>query len=243
MNAHARTPEEFRTVWEAKPTLRAVYGEYYRRIQAWITPGRTIEIGSGAGNLKCVIAGAFATDIVPSPWLDVVLDAQRLPVLDGSVTNLIGIDVLHHIEYPRLFLLEAQRVLVPGGRVVFVEPAVTPLSWVAFKLMHPEPVDLRADPFAEGSPRLGRDPFAANQALPTLMVGRHRDRWQRELPALRLVHREWLSIVAYPLSGGFRSWCLLPGKCAPAVLRAEDRLPSWMRRLLGFRLLLVAERT
>jgi SAM-dependent methyltransferase len=232
-------PEEYRRVWQAKPGLRAVYRDYFRRIGAWCRPGPTVEVGAGAGTLREVLTDVVATDITPSPWVDAVADAQVLPFAEGSVTNLVGVDVLHHIEFPRRFLLEAARVLAPGGRMVVVEPAITPLSWVAFKVAHPEPVDMRADPLCDGTPDPGRHPFDSNQAVPTLLAGRHRARMESAVPDLRLVRRERLSLLAYPLSGGFQQWSLLPSGLADRLLRAERAVEPALAPLMGFRLLLV----
>jgi SAM-dependent methyltransferase len=238
----ALTPAEFRTVWERKPVVRAVYGEHYRLIQLWTRSGRTVEIGAGAGNLKESMPGVMSSDIVPADWLDIRLDAQSFPFATGSLANVVGVDVIHHIEYPRHFLVEAQRVLQPGGRVIVVEPAITPVSWLAFKLGHPEPVEMRADPLADGMPNPTKHPFESNQAIPTLLAGRHRSRVEREFPGLRLVHRQLLSPFAYPLSGGYRPWCLLPARFVEPVLRLETRLPPTLERLMAFRMLLVIER-
>jgi SAM-dependent methyltransferase len=238
----ALTPTEFRAVWERKPVLRAVYGEHYRLIAEWARPGRTIEIGAGAGNLKDSMPRVLSSDITPADWLDMLLDAQALPFASGSLANVVGVDVLHHIEYPRRFLTEAARVLEPGGRAVFVEPAITPVSWVAFKLGHPEPVDLGVDPLSDGLPNPSKHPFESNQAIPTLLAGRHRSRLERELPQLRVVHSERSSMFAYPLSGGYRPWCLLPARFVEPVLRLESRLAPALSPLMGFRLLLVIEK-
>jgi len=239
----ALTPEQFRAVWEAKPALRAVYGDYYRRIGQALAdgPGPVVEVGAGSGNLAHAVPGVLATDIVPAPWLDLVLDAQDLPFADATVANLVGVDVLHHVEYPRRFLVEAQRVLRPGGRVVLVEPGITPLSRLVFKLGHPEPVDMEADPLADGRPSASKHPMESNQATPTLLARRYRGRLHQELPGLRVVHHEFLSLLAYPLSGGFRPWSLLPAALVGPALRLEARLPK-LGPYLGFRLLLVVER-
>jgi SAM-dependent methyltransferase len=222
--------------------LRAVYREHYRLMAAWARPGRTVEVGAGAGNLKDSIPGVLSSDIVPADWLDILLDAQTLPFATGSLANVVGMDVLHHVEYPRRFLVESQRVLEPDGRVVVVEPAITPVSWLTFKLGHPEPVHLRVDPLVDGLPNPAKHPFESNQAIPTLLAGRHRSRLEREVPELRLVHRQLLSPFAYPLSGGFRPWCLLPGRLVERVLRFENRVTPALGPLMAFRLLLVFER-
>jgi SAM-dependent methyltransferase len=237
----ALSPSEFRAIWEAKPVLRAVYGDYYARMRSWLRPGTSVEVGAGSGNLGAALPGTLASDIVASPWLDLALDAQRLPFADASVANLVGVDVLHHIEYPRRFLAEARRVLAPGGRVVLVEPAITPVSRVVFKLGHPEPVDLTVDPLAVGEPDPAKHPFDSNQALPTLLAGRFRAQVEREL-GLDVVCDERISLLAYPLSGGFRRWSLLPGRLVEPALRLERRVEARLGRYAGFRLLLVLER-
>ena len=238
---HALSPEEFRAVWDSKPVLRAVYRDYYARIARWRQPGLVLEVGAGSGNLRDELPAVVSSDIVHSPFLDVVADAQRLPVADGSVATIVGVDVLHHIEYPRRFLAEARRALRPGGRVVLVEPAITPVSWAVFKLGHPEPVDLSADPLADGEPNPGKHPFDSNQALPTLVAGRHRDRVERDL-GLLVAHVERFSLIAYPLSGGFRRWSLMPAGFVNTVLGLERSVERMLGPLMGFRLLLVIER-
>jgi hypothetical protein len=125
---------------------------------------------------------------------------------------------------------------------VLVEPAITPISWVACKLAHTEPVDLHADPLVDGRPAPNRHPLEANQALPTLLAGRHRARLEREFPQLRVVWRQRLSVLAYPLSGGFRSWSLIPSRIVRPILRLERGLTPLLGRLMAFRLLLVIEK-
>lgn len=238
----ALTPEQFRAVWNAKPSLRAVYRDYYRRVEEWCRPGVIVELGAGSGNLKETMPRIVSTDIVPVPWLDAVVDAHALPFADGAVDSIVGIDVLHHVQYPVRFLAEAERVLTPGGRVVLVEPAITPVSRIVFGLGHPEPIDMRADPLAEGDLDRDKHPMDSNQALPTLLAGRHRARLERRVPELTLRHREHLSLAAYPLSGGFRPWNLIPPGLVGPLLRMEERLVPAVGRLMGFRLMLVYER-
>ena len=44
----------YRDVWQRKPVLRAIYGDFYDRIVAACVPGLTVEIGGGGS----VCAGA-----------------------------------------------------------------------------------------------------------------------------------------------------------------------------------------
>jgi len=50
-----------------------------------------------------------------------VAPGERLPFTDGSFDVVFGHDVLHHLDLERA-RDEIRRVLVPGGRAVFVEP-------------------------------------------------------------------------------------------------------------------------
>jgi SAM-dependent methyltransferase len=233
--------EDYRYVWQTKPVLRAVYTHYYREIVARCRAGRTLEVGSGSGNLKSYVADVITSDIQPMPWLDVVADAHCLPFAAHTFSNIVLFDVLHHLQRPRLLLIEAERVLRPGGRLLMVEPAITPLSWLLYKLLHDEPVRMSDDPLAEGGIDPRRNPFASNQAIPTLLFGRHRDRLARAFPRLRLIERRRIAYFAYPLSGGFKRWSLLPIWAVGPLLRLERWLEPVLHSVMAFRLLAVME--
>src|SRR6202008_949349 len=96
------------------------------------------------------------------------------------------VNVLHHIEHPLDFFREAARVLRVGGRIIAIEPAITPVSFAFYRFMHPEPVVMSADPLSSGAPDPARDPYDSNQAIPTLIATRHRRRFGELIPQLRL---------------------------------------------------------
>lgn len=233
---------EHRRLWDAKPGLRAVYADAYRRIAERCRPGRTLEIGGGSGNLKRSMDGIIATDIVPAPWLDIVADAHHLPFSAGAFANVVLFDVLHHLERPRRFLAEAARVLERGGRLIAVEPAITPVSYVFFKLFHAEPVVMDADPLAEGPRDPKRSPMDSNQAIPTLLVGRHRRALAAAVPELALIECRHFGLFAYPLSGGFQPWSVLPAALAGPLIAFERAIEPLLGRVMAFRLLAVLER-
>ena len=228
--------------WRSKPGLRAVYGDFHRLMAARRVPGRTLEIGGGAGHGKGFLGDAISTDILCAPWLDAVCNAQSLPFGEASFDNIVMLDVLHHLARPAAFLAEAARVLRPGGRLVMLEPAITPLSWLVYGFLHHEPVVMGADPLADDAAAGPRDPFDSNQAIPTLMFGRHRRRFEAAFPELAIVELRRLSLFAYPLSGGFKAWSLIPGAAVGPVLRLEAMLEPLLGPLMAFRQLAVLER-
>ena len=234
-----------RRQWEKKPALRAVYEDLYRRIARACAPGPSLEIGGGVGNFKAFAPDVVSSDIQVAPWLDAVCDAHALPFSAGAFANLVLFDVLHHLARPRAFFAEALRVLRPGGRIVMIEPALSVLSWPFYTYLHEEPVALSDDPLLAGMPER-RDPYAANQAVPTLLFGplwaRHEARFAALFPSLAVRERRLLSLFAYPLSGGYKNWSLVPAAIVPALLRIEDVLAPLLGRICAFRLLVVLER-
>src|SRR5271167_3170811 len=106
--------------------------------------GRSLEIGAGTGYFTLnllrsgMIGDATCSDLSPG-MLDTLLanarrlgltvrtepaDAERLPFADASFDVVLGHAVLHHIpDLPRAFA-EFERVLAPGGTVLFAgEPS------------------------------------------------------------------------------------------------------------------------
>lgn len=233
----------YRAAWQAKPVLRAIYGDFYRRMAAACREGPTLEIGGGSGNFKSFRPDVVSTDIQASPWLDAVCDAQRLPFAEASFDNIVMVDVLHHLERPRRFLAEVRRVLRSGGRLIAVEPAITPVSWLFYRFAHPEWLSMAEDPLAEGEPDPSRDPYDANQAIPTLLFrGRGRRRLAETFPELVLRTSRLFALFAYPLSGGFRRWSLIPAAAVAPVLRLEAALAPVLGPLMAFRLMAVLEK-
>ena len=101
---------------------------------------------------------------------------------------------------------------------------------------------MAADPLADGPLSPDRDPFDANQAIASLLVGRHADALSAAVPEVTLSESRHLSLLAYPMSGGFRPWSLIPSALVPAALWLERGLEPALGRFMGFRLLLVLDR-
>jgi SAM-dependent methyltransferase len=233
-----------RHVWNKKQTLQLLYRDFHRRLIESCPAGIILDIGGGTAHIKEFWPDVLSIDILPFPGIDLVADAHSMPFRDGAFTGVVMLDVLHHLERPIEFLNEVSRVLKPGGRLAMMEPAMTMLARQFYRRFHIEPVDMRADPFSPVSANPDRDPFDANQAIPTLLFSTSEAcrRIERVIPTLRVKSVEWLSLLAYPLSGGFQNWSLMPAALTGPVLALEDKIPEAIRRHIAFRMMVVIER-
>jgi len=162
-----------------------------------------------------------------------------MPYDDASVANLVLLGVYHHLADPARFLDEARRVLEPGGRVVMLEPHCSPLSSVAYRMLHHEDVDFGSDGF---TPVVSDVPLEGNLAQTTVAFFRHDEELARRWPELALVERKRLSLFVYPLSGGFSKRPLLPAGAYKPLEAVERALSPVLAPAAAFRSLIVLER-
>ena len=238
---------EHRQIWAAKPVLREVYGVWFRAILAHAAAGaRVVEIGAGPGlfrewarthrpDLRWV-----ATDLLPASWNDVAADATALPLRPACVDLVLGIDVLHHLADPRALFAEAARVTVATGRLVLVEPWITPLSYPIYRLAHQEGCSLGVDPWRPFGSGSSKDAFEGDQAIPWKIVRSTSDvEWHGlglDRPAVTTLNGfGCLSTL------GFRRASLLPRRMAGPLLWC-DRLLAPLSRWAGLRALIAWER-
>lgn len=236
-----------RRVWEQKPILRRVYNdEFFARLLSFQKPnGFSIEVGAGPGFFKQFAPDIFSTDLIWCSWLDAIADAQQLPFRTASVTNVFGLDMLHHLATPMTFLSEVSRILIPGGRLILVEPWITPFSYFIFRFLHQERCDLSETPWLSNQRDVipEKMAFDGNQAIPYLLFGpSHRLDTLSSLPELNLLALEPFCLLAYLLSGGFKPMNLLPGFLYPAVSTFERATSPLWRRIAALRVLLVLEK-
>ena len=199
-----------REILKKKKPLFEIYREFYSFfIQSLrgVPEGPILELGSGGGFASEEIPGLLTSDIVSIPGLHAVCAAEKLPFASSSLSGIVMVNVLHHVQNSRGFFGEAARTLKEGGKIVMVEPTVTWWSRFIFKRFHHEPFD----PDQQGweLPPGGRL-SQANDALPWIIFCRDRRQFESEFPSLKIVSIENCLPFRYICSGGFSIPAILP---------------------------------
>jgi len=92
-----------------------------------------VDVGCGVGNLRGIVRARFrnyiGVDAVRYEQLGqdvdfhgVDLNAERIPLPDGTVDAAVSVETIEHLENPRAFVRELARVVKPGGWVFLTTP-------------------------------------------------------------------------------------------------------------------------
>lgn len=192
-----------------KPFLKRLYNDWYDVFinkAKEIKTGKHLEIGSGGGFLKEVFPEVITSDILALPNVDMVFSAEVMPFKENELASIVMLNVFHHIPKPYLFLQEAQRTLVKGGKIIMTEPANSALGRFIYKRFHHEP-------FEENGPReikAGNPLSNSNQALPHIYFERDLELFKKEFPLLKINSIKYHSPFSYIISGGVSRSAMLP---------------------------------
>jgi SAM-dependent methyltransferase len=240
---------EHRRIWAGKPVLSRVYAVWFDALLQALPPrARVVEIGAGPGFLSAYAREHtrgvtwVASELLETPWNDVVADGLQLPFGGATFDAVVGLDLVHHLARPAAFFEEAARVLRPGGRVAVIEPWVSALSYPIYRWLHQEGCTLGLDPwdpFGRDAAE-GKDPFRGDAAVLWRLVRDTQPARWRELgfspPAVTRMNG-----FAYLLSLGFREASLLPAPLAGVLMKADGALRP-LSSLAGMRALAVWEK-
>lgn len=215
-----RTTLAHRDIILGKPFLRKLYSRWYavfKERTKSITTGKHLEIGSGGGFLKEEFPEVITSDILPLPNVDQVFSAEALPFGEAELGSILMLNVFHHIPRPHLFLKEAERTLVKGGKIIMIEPANSALGRFIYKRFHHEPFDETGGREIQAGNPLSN----SNQALPYIYFERDKEWFKKEYPHLRINQVQYHTPLLYAFSGGVSRSALLPNWMFGAVAAFE----------------------
>ena len=231
--------DQYKVAWDSKKILRYLYKDFYNSLDKRCKKGKTLEIGAGIGNLSLEQNVIYKIDIQYSRGISIVADAHALPFADNSFENIVMVDVLHHLECPINFLKEAKRVLKDEGRLIMIEPKISFVSWIFYNFFHQEDVDMGWKPDFNCFPNIDKNPYESNQAIPTILF----EKYLNLIISLgfKVKENSPISYLAYPLSGGFKSWSLINIRFAKLFLKFEKKLPKFLGKIASFRMIATLE--
>jgi ubiquinone/menaquinone biosynthesis C-methylase UbiE len=134
-----------RKIYQNKDLIKIIYNNYYKTIKKNIyisNKNKILEIGSGGGNIKKVIKECITSDQFKNENndnIDRIENIYKINFKKNSISNIILIDVFHHLQFPSLALQEIHRVLIKNGRIIMMEPAMGFIPRIVYKIFHYEP--------------------------------------------------------------------------------------------------------
>jgi SAM-dependent methyltransferase len=230
--------------WERKPILHRCYLEFHRLMASYLSKlpdGKIVELGAGIGNINEAIPNCLRTDLFPYPWIDQVENAYKLTFTNASLSDLLLVDVFHHLRYPGTALEEFQRVLRSGGRVIMMEPCVSVLGYIVYGPLHAEPIGT-AKQIQWSAPK-GWSPdkidYYAGQGNATRIFVQKNLAF--ELKGWKVIEVKRIAALAYAASGGYSGPQLYPTFAYPFV-KFLEKLMQPFPTLFATRLLIVLEK-
>jgi len=197
-----------------------------------------IELGAGVIPMSKLDSRIESTDIVPAEHLNGVLDATNLDIEDSTVSGFFLQNTFHHIPDPKAFFEETSRVLIPGGRIVILDPYFNRLSKLLYpRLFKTEDFDMKgAWDGANQHAMIG-----ANQALSYIVFIRDQQYFNTMFPELRIVQKLPVSFgLRYILTGGLNFHKLAPSFIFK-IIRKLERFP-WLFHLFAIHWIIVVEK-
>ena len=182
--------------------LGVLYKEWYELISHQLSEsdGMNLELGCGASFMDKIIKNLKKSDVFINSNTDLKIDAMEVGLrFENQISNLILVNVFHHISDPELFLKSAEKSLLVGGRIIMIEPSNNYWSRLVYKLIGHEPFDTRQIEWKIES----KDPLLdSNQALSWIIFERDYEKFKNLFPMFSLIQKNNMMPFSYLLSGG-----------------------------------------
>ncbi len=225
--------EYHRSLLMSKPFLKKLFTEWYQSFKlriADLPKGKMVEIGSGGGFFKEIVPEVVTSDILPLSSTDLTFSALEMPFQENSLSGLFMIDTFHHIPNAAAFLVEANRALMPGGKIIMIEPANSRWGRFIYQRFHHEPFDPDGNwSFPTSGPMSG-----ANGALPWIVFERDRALFEKRFPNLHIKSIFYHTPLRYLLSGGFSYPSLVPSFTYGLFTRLDRSLATASKQFSMF---------
>jgi SAM-dependent methyltransferase len=241
---HKKIDYKNRKIYQNKELIKIIYSNYYKKIKKNIYVSdkkKTLELGSGGGNIKKVIKECITSDQFKNENIDRIENIYNINFKKNSISNIILIDVFHHLQFPGLALKEIHRVLIKNGRIIMVEPAMGFIPRIIYKIFHYEPngfnLKINWNDTPKKIPSLNQ--YFAAQSLP----------WRAFfLKELNLRSKYKIKLIkpfsdfAFLLSGGYSYKAFYPKFLYSLIKLIDKILTSISIKIFSARMLIVLEK-
>ena len=182
--------------------LGILYQDWYKIISKNLSEveGINIELGCGASFIDQTNKNIKKTDVFLNSNTDFKLDAMEIGTkFKHQISNIILVNVFHHISNPELFLRSAEKSLLSEGRIIMIEPSNNIWSRLVYKLVGHEKFDTKQINWAFES----KDPLLdSNQALSWIIFNRDYEKFKNLFPMFSLIKIKSFMPISYLISGG-----------------------------------------
>ena len=241
---HNKEIQENLKRWNEKPLLGVVYRDLFAKMLPFLlydNGGKTVEFGSGIGQIKEVLPDCITTDMFPNDRIDQVESLYDLSFEASELSNVIMLHVFHHLRYPGAILRELHRVMKLGGRVIILDPYISLLGKLVYGPLHHEPIGLQ-DEIEWNAPEgflATDDSYYAAQGNATRIFWRNE--FVDEVRGWKRVATKRYSAIPYILSGGYSKPQMYPS-WGMGLMKAIEKVCDFAPSLFGTCLLVVLEK-
>jgi SAM-dependent methyltransferase len=224
--------------------LNFMYGLLNEEISKLSNNARIIELGSGPGVSAFFLKNKniLHTDLLS--WEDSnveirsQIDAHSLPFQDNNFEAVFAVDTLHHLSDPITAIKEMERVLTTEGKIIFIEPFVSFLSYPIYKIFHHEETSwtFSKDGFHEVVSELAGD---GDQGIPKFVFSNKKV--LSELMANSNIAKIQIKLFApfsFFATGGLSNPIHTPRQFIKFLLAIEARIPNFFMKLIASRMLI-----
>ena len=222
--------------------LRSYFSFLYGIVNQLIeTFDSILEVGAGAAISNIFVSrNIVRTDILPFNEFNVSGDCamERLPFKDSSFDAVLAFDSIHHSEQPSKAIIELLRVIRKGGKIILVEPFVSPLSYLPYKIFHYE--DTSWNFKEQGSIELSLrnlNPETGDQGVSRFIINQLSNWRSTNFPKLT-VSTTYLSPFSFFATGGVSRPLKTPEIFVKVLIKLENLIPNFIMKFLASRVIL-----
>jgi hypothetical protein len=208
---------------------------------------KPLEIGAGAGTSLEFLGDR---SIHRSDILDINIDGieggvdiQQTHFNNNEFDLVFGMDVIHHIQYPEKAFFEISRITdmsKPGISAIFIEPYVSVLSYLPYRLFHTE----RTTVFKNRNliePVVGISPSDGDQTIPRLLFCSTNGlmKMKRIFPEQDFeIQVRYISPVSFFMTGGINRPFKISSGIIERCIQFEEKIPQSILKLVACRMII-----